>query len=57
MATAYARLEETMAELAQFKDAQMEITREMLAELREEVRLAVESLHLRDHEIPAQGAA
>jgi stearoyl-CoA desaturase (delta-9 desaturase) len=54
---AYARLEETMAEWARFKDAQMEITREMLAELREEVRLAVESLHLRDHEIPASGAA
>jgi stearoyl-CoA desaturase (delta-9 desaturase) len=54
---AYARLEETMAEWARFKDAQMEITREMLAELREEVRLAVESLHLRDHEIPAAGPA
>jgi stearoyl-CoA desaturase (delta-9 desaturase) len=57
IATSYARLQETMAEWARFKDAQMEITREMLAELREEVRLAVESLHLRDHEIPAAGAA
>jgi hypothetical protein len=29
----------------------MEITREMMGELREEVRRAIESLKLRDHEL------
>ena len=53
IANAYARLQATAAEWAQFKDAQMEITREMLAELREEVRAAVASLRLREHEIAA----
>jgi stearoyl-CoA desaturase (delta-9 desaturase) len=48
---AYARLQETMTEWAQFKDAQMEITREMLADLRMEVRAAVDSLKRRDHEL------
>ena len=52
MASAYARLQATAAEWAEFKDAQIEITREMLAELREEVRAALDSLRLRDHEIP-----
>ena len=56
-AAAYARLQTTAAEWAQFKDAQIEITREMLAELRTEVRAAVESLRLRDHEIAVPGAA
>ena len=52
MASAYARLQATAAEWAEFKDAQIEITREMLAELRQEVRAALDSLRLRDHEIP-----
>ena len=47
----YARLQKTMTEWAQFKDAQMEITREMLADLRVEVRAAVDSLKRRDHEL------
>ncbi len=57
IATAYARLQGTMTEWAQFKDAQMEITREMLAELRMEVRAAVASLKLREHEIAASQSA
>jgi stearoyl-CoA desaturase (delta-9 desaturase) len=51
ISSAYERLQATAAEWAQFKAAQMEITREMLAELREEVRAAIDSLKLRDHEI------
>ena len=47
---AYERLQATATEWAHFKDMQMEITREMLAELREEIRAAIESLKLRDHE-------
>jgi stearoyl-CoA desaturase (delta-9 desaturase) len=50
---AYARLQTTMTEWAQFKDAQMEITREMLIELRAEVRAAMASLNLRDGDIAA----
>jgi len=57
MSAAYARLQSTATEWAQFKDAQMEITREMLAELRKEVRLAIASLHLPDHEMAAAGSA
>jgi stearoyl-CoA desaturase (delta-9 desaturase) len=49
--SAYARLQATAAEWAQLKSAQMEITREMMGELREEVRRAIESLKLRDHEL------
>lgn len=56
IANAYARLQATAAEWAQFKDAQMEITREMLAELREEVRAAVASLRAHE-ELPAQAGA
>jgi stearoyl-CoA desaturase (delta-9 desaturase) len=55
IASAYARLQATATEWAQFKDAQMEITREMLAELRQEVRVAMASL--RHHDIPAPVAA
>ena len=51
------RLQATATEWAQFKDAQMEITREMLSELREEVRAAVASLRLREDEIAAAGSA
>ena len=51
IASAYARLQTTATEWAQFKDAQMEITREMLVELRAEVRAAIASLKTRDHEI------
>ena len=47
---AYERLQATATEWAQFKEVQMEITREMLAELRDEIRAAIESLKLRDHE-------
>ena len=47
----YERLQATAAEWAKFKAAQMEITREMLAELREEIRTAIASLKLRDHEL------
>jgi stearoyl-CoA desaturase (delta-9 desaturase) len=57
IASSYARLQATATEWAQFKDAQMEITREMLAELREEVRAAMASLRLRDHELPATAGA
>jgi stearoyl-CoA desaturase (delta-9 desaturase) len=56
IASAYARLQATATEWAQFKDAQMEITREMLAELRQEVRAAMASVRLRDHELAAVGA-
>jgi stearoyl-CoA desaturase (delta-9 desaturase) len=51
IAQSYARLQATAAEWAQFKDAQMEITREMLVELRSEVRAAIESLKTRHHEV------
>ena len=51
IAQSYARLQATAAEWAQFKDAQMEITREMLVELRAEVRAAFASLKARDHEV------
>ena len=47
----YERLQATAAEWAQFKVAQMEINREMLAELSAEVRAAIASLKLRDHEL------
>ena len=47
----YARLQATAAEWAQLKAAQMEINREMLAELSAEVRAAIASLKLRDHEL------
>jgi stearoyl-CoA desaturase (delta-9 desaturase) len=49
--SAYERLQATAAEWAQFKATQMEITREMLAELRAEIREAIESLKLRDHQL------
>src|SRR5215207_5790643 len=49
IAQRYARLQATAAEWAQFKDAQMEITREMLMELRTEVRAAIASLKAPDH--------
>ena len=49
--SAYERLQATATEWAQLKTAQMEITREMMGELREEVRHAIESLKLRDHEL------
>ena len=45
---AYERLQATANEWAQFKAAQMEITREMLSELREEIRAAISSLKLRE---------
>ena len=51
IAQAYARLEVTAAEWARFKDAQMEITREMLMDLRTEVRAAIESLKARNHAV------
>ncbi len=57
IAQRYARLQATAAEWAQFKDAQMEITREMLAELSTEVRAAIDSLKSRDHEIGAANRA
>ena len=38
------------SEWAHFKDMQMEITREMIVQLRIEIRSAIESLKLRDHE-------
>jgi stearoyl-CoA desaturase (delta-9 desaturase) len=56
-ANSYARLQATAAEWAQFKEAQMEVTREMLAELREEVRAAIESLRTPEHEIVATSSA
>lgn len=46
--SAYERLQATANEWAQFKAAQMEITREMLSELREEIREAVASLKQRE---------
>ena len=45
--SAYERLQATANEWAQFKAAQMEITREMLGELSEEIREAISSLKLR----------
>ncbi|MEP6673267.1 MAG: fatty acid desaturase [Chthoniobacter sp.] len=57
IASAYARLQATATEWAQFKDAQMEITREMLAELRAEVRAALASLRLPEHAIPTAAGA
>jgi stearoyl-CoA desaturase (delta-9 desaturase) len=47
---AYERLQASAVEWAHFKDMQMEITREMVAQLRIEIRSAIESLKLRDHE-------
>ncbi len=47
----YERLQKTAAEWAQFKGEQMEITREMLANLSREVRGAIASLKLRDNEL------
>ena len=44
------RLQRTATEWAHFKAAQMEITREMLAELHSEVRAAIASLKRGDHE-------
>jgi stearoyl-CoA desaturase (delta-9 desaturase) len=52
----YERLQATAAEWAQFKAAQMEITREMLSELSEEIRAAIDGLKLRDHEFEAAAA-
>ncbi len=58
LAEVYARLQKTAAEWAQFKTAQMEITREMIAELRQEVRAAMSSLKLQDfREVQAAPAA
>jgi stearoyl-CoA desaturase (delta-9 desaturase) len=44
--SAYERLQVTAREWAEFKSARIEITREMLAELRSEVRMALSSLKL-----------
>jgi stearoyl-CoA desaturase (delta-9 desaturase) len=46
VAEAYARMQKTASEWAQFKAAQIEITREMLAELSTEVRAAWNSVRL-----------
>jgi stearoyl-CoA desaturase (delta-9 desaturase) len=46
--SAYERLQATANEWAQFKAAQMEITREMLSELSAEIRSAIASLKARD---------
>jgi stearoyl-CoA desaturase (Delta-9 desaturase) len=54
--TAYERLQATANEWAEFKTAQIEITREMLAELSIEVRNAIASLKLRDVEPGAETA-
>ncbi|MEA3210705.1 MAG: hypothetical protein QOE70_3762 [Chthoniobacter sp.] len=55
--SAYERLQATTNEWARFKAAQMEITREMLSELREEVRTAVASLKLRNDATEPETAA
>jgi stearoyl-CoA desaturase (delta-9 desaturase) len=44
----YERLQATANEWAQFKGAQMEVTREMVAQLRDEIRAAAASLKVRD---------
>jgi len=41
---AYARLQEVANSWSEYKDAEMEISREMLHELRREVRMAIEQL-------------
>jgi stearoyl-CoA desaturase (delta-9 desaturase) len=48
LTSAYERLQTTANEWAEFKTAQIEITREMLAELSVEIRSAIASLKLRD---------
>jgi len=57
IAASYARLQATATEWAQFKDAQMEITREMLADLRAEVRAAVATLKRGDQELSGAPSA
>ncbi|HEV7866459.1 MAG TPA: hypothetical protein VGO90_02180, partial [Chthoniobacteraceae bacterium] len=46
--SAYERLQATANQWAQLKSAQMEVSREMVAELRNEVRKAIASLKLRE---------
>ncbi len=55
--SAYERLQATANEWAEFKTAQIEITREMLAELSTEIRSAIASLKLRDVDPGAEPAA
>ncbi len=54
---AYERLQAKANEWAEFKSAQIEITREMLAELSAEIRSAVASLKLREVSADAEPAA
>jgi stearoyl-CoA desaturase (Delta-9 desaturase) len=56
-ADAYARLEATAKQWADVKAAQIEVTREMLAQLREEVRVALSSLKLRNFSDTARPTA
>jgi stearoyl-CoA desaturase (delta-9 desaturase) len=57
LTSAYERLQATANEWAEFKTAQIEITREMLAELSAEIRKALASVKLRDVDAGAEPAA